>query len=77
MKTFFSIVQILGRFFHESGSDKQLGDMLLDTIENFVARTDNTLDDKLLLPAIKALRIAFDIPDNDEQPNLEVIKNEA
>lgn len=75
MKVFFSVIQILGRFFHESGSDKQLGDALLDTIENHIQRTDNTLDDKLLLPAIKALRYAFGIEDNDEEePKLEVIK---
>lgn len=73
MKIFFSVIQILGKFFHESGSDKQLGDMLLDTVEEFIQRTDNTIDDKLLLPAIKALRIAFDIPDNDE-PTIEVVK---
>ena len=73
MKTFFSIINILGKFFHESGADKQLGDALLDTIENFVQRTDNTIDDKMILPAIKALRIALDIPDNDEKPKLELV----
>jgi hypothetical protein len=65
MKKFFSVIQILGKFIHESGADEQLGDMLLDQIEEFVQRTDNKIDDKLVLPAIKALRIAFDIPDND------------
>jgi hypothetical protein len=75
MKKFFTIVQILGGLIAKAGVDKQLGDVLLDQLENFVQRTDNKIDDHLLLPAIRALREAFDIPDND-QPKLELIKDD-
>ena len=70
MKRFFAIINILGKFFHESGASEELADTLLDTIENFIQRTDNTIDDKLLLPAIKALRIAYQIPDNDQNEKI-------
>jgi hypothetical protein len=76
MKTFFTIIQILGKIIHDSGADQNLGDQLLDTLEDFVQRTDNKVDDKLILPAIKALRIAFDIPDNDNQPEFNIVKGE-
>lgn len=51
-----------------------LGDYLLDKLEDYVESTDNKTDDKLVLPAIKALRAALNIPDNDEKTELEVVK---
>lgn len=43
------------------------GDMVLDFIENAVARTETTVDDNLVLPAINTIREALHIPDNDEK----------
>ena len=51
----------------------RMGDFFLDKLEDYVQDTKNTTDDKLVLPAIKALRAALNIPDNDE-PKIEVVK---
>jgi len=51
-----------------------LGDALLDTLEDYVERTDNQTDDKLVLPMIKGLRVACNIPDEEEEKKLEVVK---
>lgn len=40
-------------------------DTVFDHIENFVLGTNSTIDDALVLPVMKTLRIALDIPDND------------
>jgi len=54
---------------------EKLGDFLLDQLENYVQKTDNKTDDALVLPVIKGLRIALNIPDNDEEePKIEVVK---
>lgn len=44
---------------------KSFADMLLDFVEDKVMATENTVDDKILLPICKMIRDAFDIPDND------------
>ncbi|RLG44187.1 MAG: hypothetical protein DRN81_05075 [Thermoproteota archaeon] len=41
-------------------------DKMLDEIENYVEKTENKIDDVLVLNSIKMLRSVFDIPDNDE-----------
>lgn len=45
---------------------KQVGDVVLDAIERWVAASETKWDDKLLLPVLVALREAADIPDGDE-----------
>ena len=45
---------------------KKLADAMLDTAEDFVQKTDNTIDDAVVLPAIAKIRSVFNIPDNDE-----------
>lgn len=45
---------------------KQVGDVVLDAIEKWVAASETKWDDKLLLPVLVALREAADIPDEDE-----------
>ena len=45
---------------------KQVGDVVLDAIEKWVAASETKWDDKLLLPVLVALREAADIPDGDE-----------
>lgn len=50
---------------------KTAEDAFLDAIENFVARTDNDIDDAVILPAIKGIRKYLNIPDCDEGENNE------
>lgn len=63
MKKFMFIINALTNIIDMS----KLGDTLLDAVEDYVQKTDNTTDDKLVLPAIKALRLAMDFPDNDTE----------
>ena len=44
---------------------KAYGDKLFDFIEDAVTSSDTTIDDATVLPVIRALRAAFNIPDND------------
>jgi hypothetical protein len=46
--------------------ETSIAETLLDTIEAFVKRSDNTIDDILVLPMIKALRIAYDNKQENE-----------
>lgn len=48
---------------------KLLADSALDWVEDFVKSTANTIDDDLVLPQIKKIREAFNIPDNDVPPD--------
>jgi hypothetical protein len=41
------------------------GDKLFDFIEDAVEASNTTIDDQTVLPVIKALRSALNIPDND------------
>ena len=45
---------------------KQVGDVVFDVIEKWVAASETKWDDKLLLPVLVALREAAGIPDGDE-----------
>jgi hypothetical protein len=47
--------------------EQSLTESLLDCVEKFVTRTDNTIDDILVLPMIKALRLAFDKTEDKEE----------
>ncbi len=42
-----------------------IADAMLDAAENIVIDSENTIDDKIVLPAIQKLRDTFNIPDND------------
>lgn len=44
---------------------RKYGDKLFDLIEDFVKDTETSIDDATVLPIIKALRKALNIPDND------------
>lgn len=77
MKKLFSIIGAVRKALLDADvDDTTLGDYLLDKVEEYVARTDNKIDDAVVLPVIKGLRILWDIPDNDEKPKLEVLNNE-
>jgi hypothetical protein len=45
---------------------KKFADMILDWVENSVVGTGSSSDDAIVLPIINAIRVAFNIPDNDE-----------
>ena len=44
---------------------QKYGDKLFDFIEDAVKSSSTTIDDKTVLPVIRALRIGMNIPDND------------
>lgn len=46
-------------------TQKKFVDCVLDAVENFVKRTDNTLDDELIIPLIDSIRRNFDVPQQD------------
>jgi hypothetical protein len=62
MKKFFTILNLIRPIVDM----QKLGDHLLDALENYVERTDNETDDKLVLPVITGLRLALRIPDEDD-----------
>jgi len=40
-------------------------DAFLDVIEDAAARSENTIDDKVVLPICAVIRVALGVPDND------------
>lgn len=44
---------------------KEFADMALDFVENAVQKSENPIDDIVVLPILQRLRDTFDIPDND------------
>ena len=57
------LMQILGKLLSPENI-MLYGDKFFDLIEDFVADSETTIDDILVLPMIKALRIGFNIPYN-------------
>jgi hypothetical protein len=47
---------------------KEFADMALDFIEDAVQKSENQVDDAVVLPILKRFRESFDIPDNDPEP---------
>ncbi|MCF7847526.1 MAG: hypothetical protein K9M45_01650 [Kiritimatiellales bacterium] len=45
----------------------ELLDFILDKIEDLVSRTDNKIDDAIVLPLCNTIRAGLNIPDNDEE----------
>ena len=58
MQKFMTIMGYLVRLMPEQETEETLGEFLLDSLEEFIGRTDNQWDDKLVLPLIKCMRIA-------------------
>jgi hypothetical protein len=44
---------------------KKFADWVIDLVEVAIENSETVLDDKFALPAIRAFRVAFDIPDDD------------
>jgi hypothetical protein len=53
-----TILGYLVRLMPEQETEETIGEFLLDSLETFIAKTDNQWDDKLVLPLIKCMRIA-------------------
>ena len=61
------LVSMLVDVIKNAGPDKikEILDKLFDFAEDAIAKSESTVDDKGILPIIEAIRVAFDIPDND------------
>jgi len=49
----------------DSAQLKKFADWIIDIAEEAIANSETTIDDKFALPAIRAFRVTFDIPDDD------------
>jgi hypothetical protein len=47
--------------------EQSIGEYLLNAVEEFVERTDNKIDDRLVLPMVEALRIAYDNKEQEKE----------
>ncbi len=54
----------------DSDTVKRMLDAMLDIVEDACAKSETDLDNKFVLPLCKAFRIAMDIPEFDEKPNV-------
>ena len=45
---------------------KTFADTILDFVEDKIISSDNTYDDRFILPICKLIRLTFDIDDNDD-----------
>lgn len=59
----FMVGMIIDRL--DSGTMRALADKLLDMIEDVVTKSENDIDDQIVLPLCALIRSSFDIPDND------------
>lgn len=77
MNKFLNVMGMIKPVLDAAGAIDTLGDALLDTLEEFVQRTDNKVDDAVMLPAIKGFRVIAGIADDDrakKETNIEVVK---
>jgi hypothetical protein len=66
MQKFMTIMGYLVRLMPAPETEETLGEFLLDALEEFVQKTDNKIDDILVLPMIKAMRLAHDKKEDKE-----------
>ena len=59
-----------------NGQLSKLEDCLLDQVEKFVKRTDNTIDDTIVLPVIKGMRHILGTPKPQDEPKIKHIGTE-
>jgi len=70
VKTLFpSLIEMLFSLF-DSNLLKEFADKILDFAEDYVLGTKSEIDDLLILPLCKLIRVTFDIPDNDLKPDV-------
>lgn len=68
MKTY--IINMLLRLLSEIITEdmvKSLFAVLLNALEQFVKDTDNEYDEKVIVPLLRVVRSAFDLPDDEER----------
>jgi hypothetical protein len=65
----YIISQLIGIVLGQISPDmfKRLGDQILDLIENIVEETETRVDDAVVLPICHTIRVAFGIPDGDDE----------
>ena len=51
---------------------RQIIDKAFDAVENLVIASPNKWDDAIVIPVLKALRVALTVPDNDEAGGIEI-----
>ena len=61
-----TIVSYLVRLMPEQEKEETLSEFLIDCLEEFVVKTDNKFDDKMLLPLIKCMRKAHEIKEDEK-----------
>ena len=59
-----TIVSIVTEMITEDAAKKYI-DKFFDLIEDYVADSKTALDDATVLPIIRAMRLALNVPDND------------
>lgn len=64
------ISKLLGALLGLLGPDtlRRFADMAITTLEQKVTESPNTIDDTVVLPLIHALRTAFNLPEDGEEP---------
>ena len=75
MNKFLMIMSILKPALEAAKVVDQIGDACIDAVEEIIQRTDNTVDDAIVLPALKGLRHITGLA--EDKPQLEVLDNEA
>lgn len=56
---------------------KQFVDLVLDFVEDYVLGSKSRVDDMLVIPIIKSIRLAYDIPDDDIPDDQQTVIAEA
>ena len=59
---FLTIIKQVFKSCMDGDTQRKFVDTVLDAVEGFVTRTDNTLDDQLIVPLIKSIRENFNVP---------------
>ena len=49
---------------------KEFSDKQLDFFEEAISKSETQLDDKFIIPILRAFRVSFDIPDNDDNKEI-------
>jgi hypothetical protein len=62
---FLTIIKQIFKACLDEATQKKFVDSVLDAVETFVKRTDNALDDELILPLINSIRNNFGVPQQD------------
>lgn len=59
---FLTILKQIFKAAIDGETQRKFVDAVLDAVEAFVKKTDNTLDDDMIVPLIKSIRENFNVP---------------